>query len=134
VLLECEHVALRRIGLRVVERRDGLRALAKRRMCRHVIDALGADIDDAAVAHALELALSGDQHAATFAPSGADWGRAEPAAIWCLRLPRNARTGRSRRAARSRRGPSARSPARSAPPPDRSPAPRARRTPRRTAY
>ena len=53
---------LRRIGLEVVERRDGARAVAERRMAGDVVDPLGADIDDAAVAHAFELFAAGHQH------------------------------------------------------------------------
>ena len=55
VLLEGEQIALRRIGLEIVEPGDGLRAVAERRMAGDVVDPLGADIDDAAVAHAFEL-------------------------------------------------------------------------------
>ena len=62
VLLEREQIALLRVGLELVEAGDGLRAVAERRMARHVVDALGADIDRAAVAHALELFFSVDQH------------------------------------------------------------------------
>ena len=62
VLLVGEEVALRRIGLEVVELGDRLRALAERRMRGDVVDPLGADVDGAAVAHALELLLPGGQH------------------------------------------------------------------------
>jgi hypothetical protein len=34
-------------------------------MRRDIVDALGADIDGAAITHSLELALSRDQHAVT---------------------------------------------------------------------
>ena len=62
VLLEREQVALVRVGLEVVEAGDGLRAVPERRMAGDVVDPLGADIDRAAVAHALELFFSVDQH------------------------------------------------------------------------
>lgn len=120
VAVEGEQLAPGRIGLEVVEPRNGSRAFTERRMRGDVVDTLGADIDGAAVAHALELFRAGNQHAATSAPSATDWRFAAPAASARPRPPRSAWSGRSPRAARSRRGPSARSPGRSAPRPDRS--------------
>ena len=52
VLLECEEIALRRVGFQIVQARDGAGAVAERRMAGDVVDPLGAHIDDAAVAHA----------------------------------------------------------------------------------
>ena len=54
VLLERQQFALGRIGLEVVKRRDGSRGVAEGGMAGDVIDPLGADIDDAPVAHALK--------------------------------------------------------------------------------
>src|SRR6202040_4092637 len=62
VVLEGEEVALRRIGLEIVERRDGARAVAEGGMAGDVVDPLGADIDHAAVAHAFELFAAGREH------------------------------------------------------------------------
>jgi len=64
ILLEGEEFALRQVALEVVERRDGARAVAKRRVRGYVVDPLGADIDDAAVAHAFELFAAGYEHGA----------------------------------------------------------------------
>ena len=58
VLLEREQLALGRIGLEIVEPGDGFRAFAERRMAGDVVDPLRADIDGAAVAHPLKLALA----------------------------------------------------------------------------
>ncbi len=68
VLLVGHVVAARRIRLHVVERRDGLRGVAKRRMPRHVVDPLGADVDDASVAQGFEMFLSGSQHVGSSVP------------------------------------------------------------------
>ncbi len=62
VLLEGEQLALVRIGLELVEAGNGLRGILEGAVARDVVDPLGADIDGAAVAHALELFFSADQH------------------------------------------------------------------------
>ena len=50
VLLVGHRLAIGGIGLHVVERRHRPRGVAERRVARDVVDALAADIDDAAVA------------------------------------------------------------------------------------
>jgi hypothetical protein len=51
-----------RIGFEVVEIGNGSCGIPERRVAGHVVYPLRADIDDAAVAHALELFFSADQH------------------------------------------------------------------------
>jgi hypothetical protein len=55
VLLGGEQLG-RGIGLEIVQRGDGLRAVSKRRMAGHAVDAFRADIDHPTVAHALSFA------------------------------------------------------------------------------
>ena len=53
IFLDGEQLAFCRIGLEIVQRRNRARAVAERGMAGDVVDALRADIDDAAVAHAI---------------------------------------------------------------------------------
>ena len=61
-LLIGEQLGLGGIGLEIVQRGDGLRAVAERRMAGHVVDALRADIDHPTVAHAVQFLPPGRQH------------------------------------------------------------------------
>jgi hypothetical protein len=51
-----------RIGFDLVEIGNGPRSVPECGVVGHVVDPLRADIDGAAVAHALELFFSADQH------------------------------------------------------------------------
>jgi hypothetical protein len=62
VFLEREQLALLRIGLELVEVGDGACGVPEGGVTGDVVHPLGADIDGAAVAHALELFFSADQH------------------------------------------------------------------------
>ena len=62
VLLASEEVAIGRIGFEFEQVGDGLRAVTECRMVGDVGDPFRADIDEAPVAHPLELFFSADQH------------------------------------------------------------------------
>src|SRR5487761_1694453 len=62
LLLVAHQLAIGGIGLHVVERSDGLRGGAERRVGGDVVDTLAADIDRAAVAQRCQMLFSGAQH------------------------------------------------------------------------
>jgi hypothetical protein len=62
VVLEGEQVALSRVGLEVVQIGDGPGGVLECGMGGDIVDPLRADIDGAAVPHALKLFFSVDQH------------------------------------------------------------------------
>ncbi len=80
ILLVAHHLAIGWIGLHVVERRDGLRGVAEGAMAGHVVDALAADVNHAAVAQQLDMLFSSAQHA----------GKTVIYAAWLVKFDRGA--------------------------------------------
>src|SRR5439155_23605782 len=62
LLLVAHDVAVRRVGLEIVDAGDRLRRGAKGRMPGDVVDLLAADIDHTSIAQCLQVLLTGAQH------------------------------------------------------------------------
>ncbi len=69
VLFIGQRVALRRIALEIEEIGEGARGVAEGGVVRHVVHALAADIDHAAVAQRFQIVLAGFEHGLWF-PKG----------------------------------------------------------------
>src|SRR5262249_42721756 len=82
VVRERQCLGVGRIRLHVVDRGYAVRRVLERRVLRHIVDALVADIDDAAVVEALEVLLAGSQHDASLA-RGVSYPRVLQGAFAC---------------------------------------------------